>query len=125
VDSSEMAFKAAARLAMVQAMEQAGSILLEPIVSLEIHVPSEATARINQIITGRRGQLLGYDSRPGWRGWGTVQAYLPVAELQNIIIDLRSPTAGVGTFTYRPHHLAEVTGRLLEQVKAAALDETG
>lgn len=125
VDSSEMAFKAAARLAMVQAMEQAGSILLEPIVSLEIHVPSEATARINQIITGRRGQLLGYDSRPGWRGWDTVQAYLPEAELQNLIIDLRSATAGVGTFTYRPHHLAEVTGRLLEQVKAAALAETG
>ena len=59
VDSSEMAFKTAARIAMSEGMPQCSPVLLEPIVAVDIHVPSDATSRINQIVTGRRGQLLG------------------------------------------------------------------
>ncbi|WP_137392401.1 elongation factor G [Rhodoligotrophos defluvii] len=123
VDSSEMAFKAAARLAMTTAMEQCEPVLLEPIVHIELHVPSETTARINQIVSSRRGQLLGYDAREGWPGWDTVQAHMPESELQTLIIELRSVTAGVGTFTYRLDHLAELTGRAAELAKATARAE--
>lgn len=116
VDSSDMAFKTAGSLAMREGMPQCAPVLLEPVMAVEIAVPSDATARINQIITGRRGQILGFDARPGWDGWDLVQAHMPEAELQNLIIELRSATAGVGTFEAKFDHLAELTGRLAEQV---------
>jgi elongation factor G len=119
VDSSEMAFKLAARLAMSEGLPQCSPVLLEPIVAVEIHVPSEATSKVNQIVTGRRGQLLGFDARDGWPGWDTVQAHMPESEIGSLIIELRSATAGVGTFNFRQDHLAELTGRLADQVMAA------
>lgn len=118
VDSSEMAFKTAARIAMTDGMPQCAPVLLEPIVLVEIHSPSEATARINQIVTGHRGQLLGYDGRDGWPGWDTVKAHMPESEMASLIIELRSATAGVGTFTFALDHMAELTGRAAEQVVA-------
>ena len=118
VDSSEMAFKMAARIAMSEGLPQCSPVLLEPIVAVEIHVPSEGTSRVNQIVTGRRGQLLGFDAREGWEGWDTVQAHMPESEIGNLIIELRSATAGVGTFNFKQDHLAELTGRLADQVMA-------
>jgi elongation factor G len=115
VDSSEMAFKLAARLAMVEGMPQCSPVLLEPIMAIDIHVPSEATARANQIVTGHRGQLLGFDARDGWPGWDTVKAHMPESELASLIIEIRSATAGVGTFETRFDHLAELTGRAADQ----------
>jgi elongation factor G len=118
VDSSEMAFKQAARLAMVEGMPQCNPVLLEPIVAIHIHTPSDATARVNQIVTGHRGHLLGFDARDHWPGWDTVQAQLPEAEIDRLIIELRSATAGVGTFTFQFDHLAELVGRGAELVVA-------
>ncbi len=118
VDSSEMAFKTAARIAMTDGMPQCSPVLLEPIVAVEIHVPNEATSRINQIVTGHRGQLLGFDGRDGWPGWDTVRAHMPESEIGSLIIELRSATAGVGTFTYTHDHMAELVGRTAEQVVA-------
>ena len=119
VDSSEMAFKLAARLAMTEGMPQCSPVLLEPIVAVEIHVPSDATSRVNQIVTGHRGQLLGFDGREGWPGWDTVKAHLPESEIGSLIIELRSATAGVGTFVFSHDHMAELVGRSAEQVVAA------
>jgi elongation factor G len=116
VDSSEMAFKMAARTAMVEAMPQCQPLLLEPIVAVEIHAPSEHTARMNQIVTGHRGQLLGFDGREGWPGWDTVKAHMPESEIASLIVELRSATAGVGTFTFAFDHMAELTGRAADQV---------
>jgi elongation factor G len=116
VDSSEMAFKMAARLAMVEGMPQCVPVLLEPVMALSIHVPREATARVNQIVTSHRGQLLGFDGREGWDGWDTVNAHMPEAELASLIIEIRSATAGVGTFEMRFDHLAELTGRAADLV---------
>lgn len=118
VDSSEMAFKTAARIAMTEGMLQCSPVLLEPIVAVEIHCPSDATSRVNQIVTGHRGQLLGYDGRKGWPGWDTVKAHMPESEIASLIIELRSATSGVGTFTYALDHMAELTGRPAEQVVA-------
>jgi elongation factor G len=118
-DSSEMAFKLAARLAMSEGLPQCSPVLLEPISHVSIHVPSEATSRVNQIVTGHRGQLLGFDSREGWPGWDTIEAHLPESEIGTLIIELRSATAGVGTFTFRHDHMVELTGRTADQVLAA------
>ena len=121
VDSSEMAFKLAARLAMVEGMPQCSPVLLEPIMSISIHVPSDATARANQIVTGHRGQLLGFDARENWPGWDTVMAHMPESELASLIIEIRSATAGVGTFEMSFDHLAELTGRAADVVLASLL----
>ena len=123
VDSSEMAFKIAARIAMVEGMPQCSPVLLEPILAVEIHIPSDATARANQIVTGHRGQLLGFDAREGWLGWDTVKAHMPEAEIASLIIEIRSATAGVGTFTAKFDHLAELTGRAADAVVAQAKAE--
>jgi elongation factor G len=119
VDSSEMAFKLAARLAMHDGLPQCSPVLLEPISHVSIHVPSDATSRVNQIVTGHRGQLLGFDGREGWPGWDTIEAHLPESEIGNLIIELRSATAGVGTFTFKHDHMVELTGRTADQVLAA------
>lgn len=118
VDSSEQAFKTAGQIAMREGMPSCAPVLLEPVLAVEIFVPSDATARVNQIVSGRRGQLLGFDPREGWPGWDQVHTQLPESELQNLIIDLRSATAGVGTFTFSFDHLAELTGKLAEDVLA-------
>jgi elongation factor G len=118
VDSSEMAFKTAARIAMTDGMPQCSPVLLEPVVAVEIHVPNDATSRVNQIVSGHRGQLLGFDARDGWSGWDTVKAHMPESEIGSLIIELRSATAGVGTFTFRHDHMSELTGRLADQVVA-------
>ncbi|MBS0278890.1 MAG: elongation factor G, partial [Proteobacteria bacterium] len=92
---------------------------LEPVMRVKIHVPSDATAKANQVVSGRRGQLMGYDARPGWKGWDTVEAQMPLSELHDIIIDLRSLTQGVGTFEMEFDHLAELSGKLADQVVAS------
>jgi elongation factor G len=118
VDSSDMAFRQAGRIAMSEGLPQCSPVLLEPVMAVEIVVPSEATAKINGIISSRRGQILGFDARPGWPGWDLVQAQIPEAEIQNLIVELRSATAGVGTFTAKFDHLAELTGKIADHVLA-------
>jgi elongation factor G len=118
VDSSDAAFQTAARIAMQEGMPNCSPVLLEPIMHVRIHVPNDATSKVNQVVSGRRGQLLGYDARDGWKGWDTVEAHMPLSELHGLIIDLRSLTQGVGTYEMNFDHLAELTGRLAEQVVA-------
>ncbi len=118
VDSSEMAFKMAARLAMSECMKEASPVLLEPVVHVKVHVPNEHTSRVTQIVSGHRGQILGFEPREGWPGWDTVEAHMPEVEIGDLIIELRSATSGVGTFTFRHDHMAELTGKMAEEVLA-------
>ena len=118
VDSSDMAFRQAGRLAMSEGMPQCSPVLLEPVMAVAIAVPSDATAKINSIVSSRRGQILGFDARPGWAGWDLVEVHLPESEIQNLIVELRSATAGVGTFHAKFDHLAELTGKAADQVLA-------
>jgi elongation factor G len=118
VDSSDAAFQTAARIAMTEGMPNCAPVLLEPIMRVRIHVPSDATSKANQVVSGRRGQLMGYDARDGWKGWDTVEAQMPRSELHDLIIDLRSLTQGVGTFEMEFDHLAELNGKLADQVVA-------
>jgi elongation factor G len=116
VDSSDMAFKTAARMAMQEAMPKCNPVLLEPIFAVEVSAPNEFTARVHHLITGRRGQILNFGAKDGWPGWDMVEALLPQSELHDMIIELRSLTLGVGNFAYRFDHLQELTGRLAEKV---------
>jgi elongation factor G len=118
VDSSDMAFRQAGRIGMSEGMPNCSPVLLEPIMQVDIAVPSEATASINAIIPQRRGRILGFDSREGWNGWDIVQAQIPDSEMDDLIVELRSATQGVGTFTAKFDHLAELTGRLADHVLA-------
>ncbi len=123
VDSSEQAFKMAGILGMREALPDAKPVILEPILKAQIAIPSEFTARVNAIVSGRRGQLLGYDARPDWAGWDVVEALLPESEIVDLIIELRSATSGVGTFTSQFDHLQEVTGRLADDILKEAKRE--
>ncbi|MEQ1940271.1 elongation factor G [Mesorhizobium sp. CN5-321] len=120
VDSSDMAFQMAARIAMKEGMAQCSPVLLEPVMKVEIVTPSDATARIIALIPQRRGQILGYDARPGWTGWDVVEATMPQAEIGDLIIELRSATAGAASYTAAFDHMAELSGRLADDAMNAA-----
>jgi len=119
VDSSDMAFRTAGRIGIVEGLPQCQPVLLEPIHLVEIVCPSEATAKINALMAGRRGQILGFDTRDGWEGWDVVRAKMPEAEVGDLIVEIRSATAGAGTFTFKFDHMAELTGRTADQIIAA------
>jgi elongation factor G len=119
VDSSDMAFRIAGRIGIVEALPQCSPVLLEPIHTVEIVCPSEATAKINAILSGRRGQILSFDTREGWEGWDVVRAKMPESEIGDLIIEVRSATAGVGSFTFKFDHMAELTGKQADQIVAA------
>ncbi len=119
VDSSDMAFQTAGRIGISEGLPQCQPVLLEPIHQVEIVCPTEATAKINALLSGRRGQILGFDTREGWAGWDTVRAMMPEAEIGDLIVEIRSATAGAGTFTFKFDHMAELTGRTAEQIVAA------
>jgi len=116
VDSSDMAFKTAGRQAIQEALPKCEPILLEPIDAVDISVPNTFTSRVQRLISGRRGQILGYDAKPDWSGWDVVRAQLPRSELHDLIVELRSLSLGVGSFARQFDHMAELTGRPAEKV---------
>ena len=119
VDSSDMAFRTAGRIGISEGLPQCQPVLLEPIHLVEIVCPNEATAKINALMSSRRGQILGFDTREGWDGWDVVRAKMPEAEIGDLIVEIRSATAGAGTFTFKFDHMAELTGRTADQIVAA------
>ena len=119
VDSSDMAFRAAAKIALGEALPKARPVLLEPIMAVTIYVPSDALARASALVSARRGQILGFEARKSWPGWEQLRALIPEAEIGDLIIELRSATAGVGAFETKFDHLAELSGRVADTVIAA------
>lgn len=116
VDSSEQAFKQAARIAMTEGMSQCNPVLLEPILEIAVSVPNEFTSKALQLITGKRGQILGYDRIADWNNWDTITGYLPQAQMHDFIIELRSLTLGVGFFIWKQAHLQEVPDKLAQEI---------
>lgn len=111
VDSSDMAFATATRMAMQEGLGKAEPVLLEPVDEVTVTVPTEFTPAAQRLLTGRRGQILGFAAKPGWENWDEVQALVPAAELADFIIELRSQTQGLGSYVHRFDHLAEARGR--------------
>jgi elongation factor G len=118
VDSSDQAFHTAGRQAIQEALPKCDPILLEPIDTVEISVPNAFTARVQRLVSGRRGQILGYDAKEGWAGWDVVSAHMPQSELHDLIVELRSLTLGVGSFAHRFDHMQELSGKPAEKVLA-------
>ncbi len=112
VDSSEMAFRLAGRLAMDEALRRAGACLLEPVEKVTIDLPSPCTSGAISALSSRRGQVLGFGPRPEWNGWDRVEAYLPRAERYDLNGELRSLSQGLATFEHSFDHMSELTGRL-------------
>ncbi|MFW6027434.1 MAG: elongation factor G, partial [bacterium] len=116
VDSSEFAFKVAGRQAMNEALPECEPMLLEPIFRTTIHVPSAFTAKIHGIVSSQRGQIMGFDTRPGWRGWDQMTALMPETAFRNLIIDLRSASQGVASYMAEFDHYQELHGKDAEAV---------
>lgn len=119
VDSSDMAFKTCAGMAMREAFAEGQPVLLEPILEVQIAVPTEFTSGIQRSITSRRGQLLNFAPREGWHGWDQLTASMPQGEIYDLIQDLRSLTLGVGTYTFTFDRLQELRDRAADDVVAA------
>lgn len=118
VDSNEMSFKMAGRQAIREALPGCQPTLLEPIYHVTVHSPSAHTSKVHAVVSSRRGHILGFDARAGWKGWDSVSALLPEPGLRDLIIDLRSLTQGAATFESRFDHYAELHGRDAEKVVA-------
>ena len=116
VDSSEMAFKKAAAQAMREGMPNCSPVLLEPIFEVAISLPNEFTSNVQRLVSGRRGQILGFDAKAEWDGWDEVKIQMPQSEMHDLIIELRSMTMGVGTFSWTFDHLQEFSGRDADKV---------
>jgi elongation factor G len=116
VDSSDAAFQTAGRLAMSEGMPGCAPVLLEPIMRVRVHVPSDVSAKVNGLVSGRRGTPMGYDARTGWRGWDTVRCEMPLAEISDLIVDLRSLSQGVGSYEMEFDRLAELNGKLADTI---------
>jgi elongation factor G len=122
VDSSELAFRTAGRIGMAEALAAAAPHLLEPVFKVRVTTPSYATSRVTSAIASRRGQMLGMDSRPGWSRWDIVEALLPEAELQGLDAELRSVSQGLATYEAEFDHLAELNGKLADDVVHKVLE---
>ena len=120
VDSSELAFRTAGRIAMSEGLRACAPYLLEPIEKVTIYAPSTATSKLTSVVSSRRGQILGFDAWDEWPGWDRIEAYLPHAERQDLIVELRSLTQGLGTFEASFDHMGEVGGRLAEEIVSQA-----
>lgn len=118
VDSSEQAFKQAARIAMQEGTPHCEPVLLEPIIDLTISVPTAYTSQALQLLTRRRGQIMGYQLKSDWQDWDEIKAYLPQVEMGDFILELRSLTFGVGFFEWAYHHLQDMPQKLSQQVIA-------
>ena len=116
VDSSELAFRTAGRIAMSEALAAATPHLLEPMQKIVVVTPSSATSRVSSTVASRRGQMLGLGPREGWPGWDRVEALLPEAELTGLEAELRSLSQGLATYEAEFDHLAELSGHLADKV---------
>lgn len=117
VDSSELAFRTAGRIAMADALAAAAPYLLEPIARVTIRAPGVAVSRITSAATGRRGQMLGIAPIEGWSRWDAIELLMPEAELLGLDPELRSLSQGLAQFEARFDHLAELSGKLAAEVR--------
>ncbi|HXG26569.1 MAG TPA: elongation factor G [Candidatus Binatia bacterium] len=121
VDSNELSFKIAASMALKEGVMQAKPVLLEPIMNVEIRVPEEFMGEVNRDLNGRRGRVLGMDSRDGLQ---VITAQVPQSELFTYATELRSLTGGRGTFTATLDRYDEMPAHLAEKVIAEHRKET-
>ncbi len=116
VDSSDMAFRTAARAGVHEALEQAAPVLLQPVHAVTLSIPSVFTGAMPALATGLKGQVLGFDRDAGAEGWDQFRALLPAAALPDLAPQLRAATQGVGRFESVFDHYEELYGREAERI---------
>ena len=104
-------------------MPACNPVLLEPILAVTISIPSDATSKALQLVSQKRGQILGYEAKIGWPGWDEIKAHLPQNETHDLIVSLRSMSQGTGFFTWAYDHLQEVSPKLAETLAAQSREE--
>ncbi|MCB2052662.1 MAG: elongation factor G [Geminicoccaceae bacterium] len=120
VDSNEMSFKMAAALALKEGLANCAPVLLEPILAVTVSVPTDYTSRVLQLVSQKRGQILGYEAKAGWTGWDEVAVHMPQGEIHDLIVGLRSLSQGTGFYQWSFDHLQEVPDKLAESIVAQA-----
>jgi elongation factor G len=123
VDSSELAFRIAGRMAMGDALAQCAPYLLEPIVRITVDTPAGTGSKAGSVLSSRRGQILGLGPHPDWLRWERVEAELPESALHGLDAELRSLSQGLASFTAEFDHLAELTGKHADEVVKARAAE--
>lgn len=116
VDSSEMAFKIAASMAFKEGCKQAKSVILEPIMKVEITVPEEYMGDVIGDVNSRRGRMEGMDADDGMQ---EIHSFIPLSEMFGYATDLRSKTQGRGSYSMEPSHYEEVPKSVLESIVAS------
>ncbi|MBP6363428.1 MAG: elongation factor G, partial [Novosphingobium sp.] len=116
VDSSELAFRVAGRLAMNEALAAAAPYLLEPIVKVAVDTPAGTGSKAGSVLSARRGQILGLAPHPDWTLWERVEALLPESALPGLDAELRSLSQGLAGFIAGFDHLAELGGKHADEV---------
>ena len=116
VDSSEMAFKIAGSMAFKEGCKQAKSVILEPIMKVEITVPEEYMGDVIGDVNSRRGRLEGMDAENGNQ---VIRSFIPLSEMFGYATDLRSKTQGRGTYSMEPSHYDEVPKSILDTIVAS------
>lgn len=126
VDSSELAFRTAGRIAMHEGLAQCAPYLLEPVCRVMIDTPPGTGSKAGSVLSSRRGQILGLGQHPDWDRWERIEAMLPEAGLHGLDAELRSLSQGLASYTAEFDHLAELSGRQADEViKARAAESAG
>lgn len=126
VDSSELAFRTAGRLALSEALPLCAPYLLEPVFRITVDTPPGTGSKAGSVLSARRGQILGLGQHPDWPRWERIEAMIPEAGLHGLDAELRSLSQGLATYAAEYDHLAELSGRQAEEViKARAADLSG
>jgi elongation factor G len=111
VDSSDFAFRAAAKMGVKQALSQASAVLMQPVVRVEIHIPSIFSGGLIALVSSLKGQVLGFDRDENAKGWDIFRALIPGAALDELARSLRSATQGIGHFSKTFDHFEELYGK--------------
>lgn len=123
VDSSELAFRIAGRMAMTEALALSSPYLLEPIARVAVDTPAGTGSKAGSVLSARRGQILGLSPHPDWSRWERVEALLPESGIHGLDAELRSLSQGLASFSAEFDHLSELSGKHADDVVKARAAE--
>ena len=116
VDSNDFAFRAAAKMGVRQALSQASAVLMQPVIRVEIHIPSIYSGSLVPIVSTYKGQVLGFDRDETAKGWDIFRALVPGSALDDLARTLRAATQGIGYFSKSFDHFEELYGKEADAV---------
>jgi elongation factor G len=119
VDSSEYAFRTAAKMGVRQALSEGSAVLMQPVFRSEIHIPSVYSGSLVQIVSALKGQVLGFDRDETAKGWDIFRALVPGGALDELARALRSATQGIGYFSKTFDHFEELYGKEADAIVRA------